>query len=51
MDSPINYSYLKHMVDDYKNNNTAKRIVIDYIAGMTDEYFIKEYERITNGNN
>lgn len=26
----------------YLNNTSSKRIVLDYIAGMTDEYFIKQ---------
>lgn len=38
--------YLNNMNDMYKNNNTNERIVIDYIAGMTDDYFIKEYDKI-----
>ncbi len=45
--SPIINSYLKNMSSNYKNNNTKERIVIDYIAGMTDDYFLKEYTRIT----
>ncbi len=44
--SPIIYSYLENMSDEYKKN-TKERIVIDYIAGMTDDYFLREYERIT----
>lgn len=54
MTSPIFYSYLKNMTEDY-NKNTPARIVIDYIAGMTDEYFMTEYKKINkekyNGNN
>ena len=46
-DSPIIKSYLNNMVDSYKKNNTKERIVIDYIAGMTDDFFFKEYERIS----
>lgn len=38
--------YLDYMNDDYKNNNTNERIVIDYIAGMTDEFFKSEYLKI-----
>ena len=44
--SPIINSYLKNMIPEYRNNNTNTRIVIDYIAGMTDDYFLKEYARI-----
>lgn len=45
-ESPIISSFLKNMSKEYVNNNSHERIVIDYIAGMTDEYFITEYERI-----
>jgi dGTP triphosphohydrolase len=34
------------MSDEYKNNNTNARIVIDYISGMTDDFFIDEYNSI-----
>jgi len=47
--SPIHYSYLNNMCKDYVENNTDKRIVLDYIAGMSDEYFIKQYELIKEG--
>ena len=30
------------MSDEYKKNTPA-RIVIDYLAGMTDEYILKQY--------
>ncbi len=40
-------SYLKNMNQNYIDNNTKERIVIDYIAGMTDEFFIREYEKIS----
>ena len=45
-DVPIYCDYLAHMSLDYKNNTSMERIVIDYIAGMTDEYFKKEYNKI-----
>lgn len=49
-DSPIYKVYL-----DYKNKiyhkNTNARIVIDFIAGMTDDYFNREYKRIKNVKN
>lgn len=35
--------FLNDMSEEYKCNNTNSRIVIDYIAGMTDNYFINEY--------
>ena len=43
---PIYSDYLIHMDPDYRNNTSLERIVIDYIAGMTDEYFKKEYNKI-----
>ncbi len=43
--SSIFTSYLKNMSDEYKNN-TNERIVLDYIAGMTDEFFINKYNII-----
>lgn len=44
-ESIIYNNYLKYMSDDYKKN-TYERIVIDYIAGMTDAYLIKQYKSI-----
>lgn len=40
--------YLNEMNDEYKKNTSNARIVIDYISGMTDEYFISEYSKIKN---
>ena len=34
------------MNDEYKENTSKARVVIDYIAGMTDDYFIREYSKI-----
>lgn len=36
--------FLNKMTKEYKNNNSKERIIIDYIAGMTDNYFINEFE-------
>lgn len=44
-ESNIIKSYLKNMDSSYKENNTYARIVIDYIAGMTDDYCMKEYNK------
>lgn len=41
--SDIYQAFLNNMDNSYLNNNTINRIVIDYIAGMTDDYFIKRY--------
>lgn len=45
-DSDIYITYLNDMCKDYINNTNSKRIVIDYIAGMTDEYFIDKVNKI-----
>lgn len=42
-DSSIYKVYLDNMSEDYKKNTKKERIVIDYIAGMTDNFFISEY--------
>ena len=36
--------YLHNMTKDYLKNTSNERKVIDYIAGMTDEYFLNEYK-------
>ena len=38
--------FLDDMDISYLENNSDKRKVIDYIAGMTDDYFLNEYERL-----
>ena len=43
-ESNIIKSYLNNMSEEYKNNN-KERIVIDYIAGMTDDYCKLEYNK------
>lgn len=45
LESPIYKSYLNNMSEDY-NNNSKERIVIDYLAGMTDSYIKKQYEEL-----
>ena len=42
--SDIFTAFLNHMSDEYNNNNSTCRKIIDYIAGMTDDYFIKKYQ-------
>jgi len=42
--------YLNDMNKDYLNNNSDARKVIDYIAGMTDDYFINQYNKYRNYN-
>lgn len=43
--SIIYIAYLNDMCEKYKLENTNERIVIDFIAGMTDDFFIKEYNK------
>ena len=45
LDSSIFKVYLNYKDESYKEN-TSKRIAIDFIAGMTDDYFNLEYKRI-----
>lgn len=44
----IYQSYINHMSKEYHQKNSDYRIIIDYIAGMTDEYFKKQYEKYKN---
>lgn len=46
VDSDIYSVYLNKMSKKYINNNTNERIVLDYIAGMTDEFFKLQYDKI-----
>lgn len=45
-ESSIYKAFLNNMNDNYKEENSNARIVIDYIAGMTDDYFIREYKKL-----
>ena len=38
--------FLKGMNKDYITNTDKKQIVIDFIAGMTDDFFLNEYKSI-----
>lgn len=40
--------FLNTMDDSYINNTSNKRKVIDYIAGMTDDYLISQYNKYFN---
>lgn len=48
-DSKIYQVFLGDMSDKYLINTNDYQKVIDYIAGMTDEYFINTYKEITKG--
>lgn len=42
--------FLQDMNDNYLKNTTDARKVIDYIAGMTDDFLIKQYNLLKNNN-
>ena len=48
LDNDIYKQFLNGMDENYLNNNSNTRKVIDYIAGMTDDYFINRYNEISN---
>ena len=45
-DSDIYTIFLNTMDASYIDNTDSKRMVIDYIAGMTDDYFVKMIKRM-----
>ena len=42
---PIFREYLSNFPDSYVRGTPNERIVADYMAGMTDQYFLKQYQR------
>ncbi len=44
--SEIYTLFIDNMSEEYLNGTDNKRIVIDFIAGMTDDYFIESYEKL-----
>lgn len=40
--------FLNDMTNEYLNSTSNARKVIDYLAGMTDDYFINRYNEISN---
>lgn len=43
--SEINlYSFINSKSEEYKQNTDIRRVIIDYISGQTDKYFLKECE-------
>ena len=42
--------FLNNKSDNYINNNSNKRIVIDFIAGMTDDFFLNEVKKACKNN-
>ncbi len=47
VESNIYQVFLKEMDKSYLENTNPKRIVIDYIAGMTDDYLLKEIKMLS----
>lgn len=41
--NPISRIFLNEMCAEYKNNTSTNRKVIDFIAGMTDDFITREY--------
>jgi len=44
--SPIVNRFLHYKNEAYLKNNSPSRIVVDFIAGMTDDYFNNQYRRL-----
>ena len=44
--SIIYKDFLKDMSKSYLENTSDERKVIDFVAGMTDEYFLKQYKKL-----
>jgi dGTPase len=40
------YTFTQDMEDIYLNNNDDKRIVVDCLAGMTDDFFNNQYQEL-----
>ena len=43
------FGFVNTKTEEYKNSNDIRRIVIDYISGQTDKYFLKECENNIKG--
>lgn len=42
----VSINFLKQLSPEIKEKSSQKRLICDYIAGMTDEYFLKEYKKL-----
>ncbi len=49
--SEIYNAFLNYKIEEYQQHTKKERIVIDFIAGMTDEYFMTCYEKRKKGSN
>jgi dGTPase len=43
--SEIFRNYISGMAPEYRASNSPERMVIDYMAGMTDDYFNHEFKK------
>jgi len=43
------FDFVKDKTDEYKQNTIKQRMVMDYIAGQTDKFFLKECETYLSG--
>ena len=41
----INKIFLNGMSEDYLNSTRKERMIIDYLAGMTDDFILREYKK------
>ena len=48
VNSKIYNTFYNNMNIEYKNNTSYEKVVIDYIAGMTDKFFTNEYNYYLN---
>lgn len=39
------YEFIDNRTNEYKQNTDIKRVVIDYISGQTDKFFLKECKK------
>lgn len=47
-DNLIYTLYLDGMTEEYINNTSNARKIIDYISGMTDDFFLEEFNKLIN---
>ncbi|MCK5533577.1 HD domain-containing protein [bacterium] len=45
-ESPFYRHYLKDIDDNYRRNTDKRRIIVDFIAGMTDDFFNNQFKDI-----
>lgn len=45
VDEDIYLNFYNQMDSNYKSNTSFERVVIDYISGMTDDYFTSQYKK------